>query len=129
MRRGGSVKERGVCTADWPREAFRCFFPRCWRWLCRRNRRKRKTKRERTRPYAKGEFTMKTPIRRGLVLAVTTLLVALAGIAQQVPDTAAEKQFSAWLAAFNNGDRATLLQYLEKNYPQRVGEIDGVMEF
>ena len=72
---------------------------------------------------------MKTPIRRGLVLAVTTLLVALAGIAQQVPDTAAEKQFSAWLAAFNNGDRATLLQYLEKNYPQRAPEIDGVMEF
>ena len=72
---------------------------------------------------------MKTPIRRGLVLAVTTLLVALAGVAQQVPDTAAEKQFSAWLAAFNSGDRATLLQYLENNYPQRVGEIDGVMEF
>src|SRR5262249_35797113 len=61
------------------------------------------------------------------VLAAMTRLVAggLAGRQRM----AAEKQYQAWLAAFNSGDRATLLQFLEKNYPERAKEIDGVMEF
>jgi CubicO group peptidase (beta-lactamase class C family) len=72
---------------------------------------------------------MKTFAWRGMALGVTTLLVVFSCVAQQVPDTAAGKQFSAWLAAFNSGDRTTLLQYLEKNYPQRVSEINGVLQF
>jgi hypothetical protein len=58
-----------------------------------------------------------------------TLFAVCGTFAQQAPDTAAGKQFAAWLQAFNSGDRATLLQSLEKNYPQRVSEIDGVLQF
>lgn len=72
---------------------------------------------------------MKMPTRRGMALAAALLLAACGCFAQQAPDTAAGKQFAAWLTAFNSGDRATLLQYLEKNYPQRVSEIDGVLQF
>jgi D-alanyl-D-alanine carboxypeptidase len=72
---------------------------------------------------------MKTLTRRGMVLAAAVLLAACGCFAQQAPDTAAGKQFAAWLEAFNSGDRATLLQYLEKNYPQRAKDIDGVLHF
>lgn len=72
---------------------------------------------------------MKTLSKRGMTLAAATLLAVCGAFAQQAPETAAGKQFGAWLAAFNSGDRATLLQYLEKNYPQRVSEIDGVLQF
>jgi CubicO group peptidase (beta-lactamase class C family) len=41
----------------------------------------------------------------------------------QVPDTPAGHQFSAWLAAFNGGDRTTLRQFFEKNYPSGVANI------
>jgi len=62
------------------------------------------------------------------------VLAALAGsfawAAQpQVPDTPAAHQFSAWLAAFNSGDRAILLQFLEKSFPSRVKEIDDTLGF
>src|SRR5690242_5630159 len=53
-RRDGSAKEQGVCTAGWRRGAFLFSYRRCWPWLCRRNRRKRKTKRKTTRPYCQG---------------------------------------------------------------------------
>ncbi len=68
--------------------------------------------------------------RRILALAVFVLIIALAarGTAGQQA-TAAEKQFQAWLAAFNSGDRAILLQFYERNYPERAKQIDGAMEF
>src|ERR1051325_2305182 len=129
MRRDGSVKGRGACSEDWPREGFHCLFRRCWRWLCRRNRIRRKTKRRATRPYCQGEVTMKTLTRRGIVLTAAVLLAACGCFAQQAPDTAAGKQFAAWLEGFNSGGRATLLPYLEKNYPQRAKDSDGMLQF
>jgi CubicO group peptidase (beta-lactamase class C family) len=62
-------------------------------------------------------------------IAIVALAAGFAWAGQQAPDTAAQKQFSAWLAAFDSGDRATLLQYLEKNYPERAADIDGEMGF
>jgi CubicO group peptidase (beta-lactamase class C family) len=39
------------------------------------------------------------------------------------------KQFSAWLAAFNSGDRAHYRQFLENNFPSRVSSLDQEMNF
>ncbi len=44
-------------------------------------------------------------------------------------DSPATQQLQAWLAAFNSGDRATLLQYLEKYRPSSVPRIDDEMDF
>ena len=69
---------------------------------------------------------------RGRILgsAVVWGMAVCVALGQQAKvESAAEKQFGAWLAAFNSGDRATLLQFLEKSYPKRVPEIDGVMGF
>jgi CubicO group peptidase (beta-lactamase class C family) len=38
-------------------------------------------------------------------------------------------QFSAWLAAFNSGDRAQYRQFLENNFPTRVSNLDEEMNF
>jgi D-alanyl-D-alanine carboxypeptidase len=71
---------------------------------------------------------MKT--RLALRLAAVILLASICLRAQvQLPDTLAAHQLSGWLAAFNSGDRATLLAFLQKNYPARAGEIDGEMGF
>lgn len=44
------------------------------------------------------------------------LLLAFASAAiAQIPDTPAGRQFSAWLTAFNSGDRAVLQQYFDKS--------------
>jgi D-alanyl-D-alanine carboxypeptidase len=48
---------------------------------------------------------------------------------KQVADSPAERQFRAWLAAFNQGDRATLLKFINDNYPSDAGRIDGEMNF
>ena len=61
------------------------------------------------------------------VLALVAAVVAGGSAGQQ--GTEAEKRFRAWLAAFNSGDKATLLQFLEKSYPTRAKDIDGMMEF
>jgi CubicO group peptidase (beta-lactamase class C family) len=71
---------------------------------------------------------MKTPTQ--LRLAAVVLLVSGCLFAQvQLPDTPAAHQLSAWLAAFNSGDRASLLTFLQKNFPARAAEIDGEMGF
>jgi CubicO group peptidase (beta-lactamase class C family) len=71
---------------------------------------------------------MKT--RSALLLAAVILFAARCLPAQvQLPDTPAAHQLSAWLAAFNSGDKATFLAFLQKNYPARAGEIDGEMGF
>jgi CubicO group peptidase (beta-lactamase class C family) len=46
-----------------------------------------------------------------------------------LPDSPAAHQFSAWLSAFNSGERDTFLAFLEKNFPQRVGSINREMDF
>jgi D-alanyl-D-alanine carboxypeptidase len=52
-----------------------------------------------------------------------------AQVARQVAASPAERQFRAWLAAFNQGDRAALLKFINDNYPSDVGRIDGEMNF
>jgi D-alanyl-D-alanine carboxypeptidase len=65
-----------------------------------------------------------------LRLAAVILLLSSRLPAQvQLPDTPAGHQLSGWLAAFNSGDKATLLAFLQKNYPARAAEIDGEMGF
>lgn len=39
------------------------------------------------------------------------------------------RQFSAWLAAFNSGDRAQYRKFLENNFPPRVSSLDQEMDF
>jgi D-alanyl-D-alanine carboxypeptidase len=69
-------------------------------------------------------------IRRiGIVAILSLLAVMQASAGQPQQDTPAAKQFAGWLAAFNSGDRATLLQFLEKNYPERAKDIDDVLGF
>lgn len=68
-------------------------------------------------------------IRRILGVAGLVLVVGLTARGSTGQQASAEKQFRAWLAAFNSGDRATLLQFLEKNRPERAKQIDEVMEF
>jgi len=58
------------------------------------------------------------------------LALAVAASAQtRTPDTPAGRQFAAWLEAFNSGDRAKLLAYLQQNYPARAPDIDREMGF
>jgi len=67
---------------------------------------------------------------RALRLAATILLFSAWLPAQvQLADTPAAHQLSGWLAAFNSGDKATVLAFLQKNYPARVKEVDGEMRF
>lgn len=70
---------------------------------------------------------MKTRIT---LLATVILLVPCCLLAQvQLPDTPAAHQLSGWLSAFNSGDKATLLAFLQKNFPARAADIDGEMGF
>lgn len=68
-------------------------------------------------------------MKRTIAAVTLAMAVVFAGAAQQKQDSAAEKQLLAYLAAFNSGDRATIQQFLEKNYPGRAKQIDDVMEF
>ncbi len=61
----------------------------------------------------------------GALLAVSFLSAAQL----QLHDTPAAQQFSAWLEAFNSGDRAVLLRFFEKNYPSRVKSLDQELGF
>ncbi len=52
----------------------------------------------------------------------------LAGAMQaQIPATPAGRQVSAWLDAFNSGDRERIRRYLETNYP--TANVDGQLSF
>ena len=65
------------------------------------------------------------------LLTITLLAALLVSAAPQspFPDTPAARQFGAWLEAFDSGDRAKILDFLQKNYPSRAGEIDKEMGF
>ncbi len=78
-------------------------------------------------PSVSVQTGMKTRIF-ALVFALTAVPHCL--LAQgQLPDTPAAKQFAAWLEAFNSGERARLLEFWQKNKPERVKLVDGAMEF
>ena len=47
----------------------------------------------------------------------------------QVPDTPAGHQLSAWLEAFNRGDRNNLREFLQKNYPSGLERLDRDVQF
>jgi D-alanyl-D-alanine carboxypeptidase len=68
-------------------------------------------------------------MKRQLFLAL--MLTAGFSLAAQapLPDTPAARQFAAWLAAFNGGERAALLAYIEKNDPSHAADIDNLMGF
>ena len=47
----------------------------------------------------------------------------------QIPDTPAGRQLSAWLAAFNRGERDSLRAFYEQHYPSAVGRVDQMLNF
>lgn len=58
------------------------------------------------------------------------LPLCIACLAQtQLPDTPAAHQYTAWLQAFNSGDRDAYRAFLEKNLPARAKNIDQEMSF
>jgi D-alanyl-D-alanine carboxypeptidase len=61
------------------------------------------------------------------VLVVFTARLVSAQAANPAPT--AEQQAKAWLAAFNSGDRATLLDYLKANYPPHAEHVDDELRF
>jgi D-alanyl-D-alanine carboxypeptidase len=77
------------------------------------------------RSYSKPMKTRPAVRLAAVILVVSNCLSARV----QLPDTPAAHQLSAWLAAFNSGDRATLLTFLQKNFPARAPEIDREMGF
>jgi D-alanyl-D-alanine carboxypeptidase len=69
-----------------------------------------------------------TLMRTKLLLLLLSLSVA--GFAQvQLLDTPTGRQMGAWLQAFDGGDRAAFLAFLEKNYPSRPKNVDQDMNF
>jgi CubicO group peptidase (beta-lactamase class C family) len=67
---------------------------------------------------------------RTRILAVALLALTTVALPQtQVPDTPAGRQFSAWLAAFNEGDAAGLRSFLEKNFPTRAEHFNQELDF
>ena len=69
---------------------------------------------------------MKQQAMRMVVLLSATVLIT-SDAAAQIPETPAGRQFSAWLAAFNSGDRARIRQYLETNHP--TANVDAQVNF
>src|SRR5882672_8842761 len=64
-----------------------------------------------------------------LLLALLAASAFTAAAQSKIPDTPAARQFSAWLDAFNNGDRTVLSKFLEKNYPSGVPDLDRQLNF
>jgi D-alanyl-D-alanine carboxypeptidase len=62
---------------------------------------------------------------------VSVLLLIPATLAAQIqlPATPAASQFSAWLAAFNRGNREEFLAFLQKNEPERASHVDESLTF
>ena len=50
-----------------------------------------------------------------LILTFAVLFAGSVSAQIQIPDTPAGRQFSAWLTAFNSGDRATMQQFFDKS--------------
>ena len=59
-----------------------------------------------------------------LILVVIAASGATALAQPSMPESPAAKQFAAWLAAFNKGDRAALLAYHEQSFPYKAASDD-----
>ena len=65
-----------------------------------------------------------------MVRSISVLLLALAGFAQVTPpDTPAGKLMSEWLDSFNSADRARMVAFAEKYEPERVKQVDRLVQF
>jgi CubicO group peptidase (beta-lactamase class C family) len=58
-------------------------------------------------------------------LAFAVLFASTISAQIQIPDTPAGRQFSAWIAAFNSGDRAVMQQFFDKS--MKFGRLDQDM--
>jgi hypothetical protein len=65
------------------------------------------------------------PHMRKLPFVATLAALFASALCAQIPETPAGRQFSAWLAAFNSGDRAVMQQYFDKS--MTFGRIDQDM--
>ena len=67
---------------------------------------------------------------RALVAIILTTAVVHPNLSRaQIPDTPAGRQLSAWLAAFNRGDRDSLRAFYERHYPAGTSRVDQMMNF
>ena len=48
---------------------------------------------------------------------------------KQLPDTPAANQFAAWLETFNRGARDNYRDFLQKNFPSRLQDLDQDLGF
>ncbi|HEV3276267.1 MAG TPA: serine hydrolase domain-containing protein [Terriglobia bacterium] len=64
-----------------------------------------------------------------MLIVASLYSVLLAATSPQLPNTPPARQFSAWLTAFNSGDRAAIQQFLDKDYPSHPGPLDGMLDF
>ena len=64
-----------------------------------------------------------------LVVAGSTPACAQTEQAAQFPTTPAGQQLSQLLAAFNSGDKDTMKNYLQVNFPDRLNKLDDDIRF
>src|SRR5690348_6307679 len=64
-----------------------------------------------------------------LLLLVTNVANAASPAAPVIPDTKAGRVLSAWLKAFDSGDRQQVQRFLQTYEPQNVKRLDGEMQF
>ena len=65
--------------------------------------------------------------KRQVAHALACLIVLAGAPSAQVPNTPAGRQFSAWLGAFNSGDRDRIRKYIEANFPS--ANVDNQVRF
>lgn len=68
-------------------------------------------------------------MRMRAAIAALALTAFVWAAAPKLPDTPAGRQFSAWLDAFNSGNRETYRRFLESSMPQRLKDLDREMDF
>ena len=74
-------------------------------------------------------------MRKLRVSLVVTIFLLLSGVGvtcvaqMQLPDTPAGRQTAAWLEVFNTGNRETYRDFLQKNFPSRLQNLDQEMGF
>lgn len=63
-----------------------------------------------------------------LFFAAAAIIARAATPAPPIPDTPAGQVLSAWLAAFNSGDRQTMSQFILTHAPSKMSKLDQQME-